>query len=51
MIPLLDKKLSWISEQKLCQTRRLPQSIMEIYGQGSQRSMVLFLPESMEDFY
>ena len=33
------------------QTRRLPQSIMEIYGQGRQRSMAQFWPEDFKDFY
>ena len=35
----------------MCQTRRLPQSIMEIYGQGRQRSMTQFWPEDFKDFY
>ncbi len=40
-ILFLDKKLYWIPERNLCQTRRSPQSIMEIYGQGLQRSMAI----------
>jgi hypothetical protein len=38
LILFLDKKLYWIPERNLRQTRRSPQSIMEIYGQGLQRS-------------
>ncbi len=48
---LLDKKLYWIPEENLCQTRRSPQSIMEIYGQGLQRSMAQILPGRLKDFY
>ena len=33
------------------QTRRRPQSIMEIYGQGLQRSMAQFWPQDFKDFY
>jgi hypothetical protein len=46
-----DRKLTWHFEQELRQTRRLSQSIMEIYGQESQRSMAQFLPEGLSDFY
>ena len=35
----------------MCQARRLSQSIMEIYGQESQRRMAQILPESVECFY
>ena len=38
MILILNKKGKRISEQNLRQTRRSPQSIMDIYGQGLQRS-------------
>lgn len=34
-----------ICETELRQTRRTPQSIMEIYGQGGQRSMAQFWPQ------
>ena len=33
------------------QTRRRPQSIMEIYGQGLQRSMAQFWSQDFKDFY
>ena len=46
-----DRKLTWIFELKLRQTRRLSQSIMDIYGQESQRSMAQFQPEGLSDFY
>ena len=51
VILILDRKLTCNSEQKLRQTRRLSQSIMEIYGQESQHSMAQFLPEGLSDFY
>ena len=51
IILIPDKKLYWISEQNLCQARRLSQSIMENYGQESQRRMTQILPESVECFY
>ena len=46
-----DRKLTWIFELKLRQTRRLSQSIMDIYGQERQRSMAQFQPEGLSDFY
>lgn len=46
-----DRKLTWHFEQELRQTRRLSQSIMEIYGQESQHSMAQFLPEGLSDSY
>ena len=51
LILFLDKKLYWIPEENLCQTRRSPQSIMEKYGQGLQRSMAQILPGRLKDFY
>ena len=47
----LIESLQMICWQNLRQTRRRPQSIMDIYGQGLQRCMAQILPESMEDFY
>ena len=51
VILFLNKKSNWISEQNLRQTRRSPQSIMDIYGQGLQRRMAHVLPERLCDFY
>ena len=41
-----DRKQTRKSEQNLCQARRSPQSIMDIYGQGAQRSMASVLSRS-----
>jgi hypothetical protein len=38
------------SEADLCQARRFPQQIMEIYLQGKQRSMAQSWPEDLKDF-
>ena len=40
-----------IFEQYLCQARPSPQRIMEIYGQGLQRSMSQILPDRLKGFY
>ena len=47
----LIESLNQICEMDLCQARRRPQGIMEIYGQGRQRSMAQIQPQRIQDFY